>query len=72
MTENQNLSEKDILVVVSKLKNFIRTESGMNTSSSVADALSEIVRGLCNKAIESAKNDGRKTVMDRDFSTTAN
>lgn len=72
MTENQTLTDKEILVVVSKLKNFIRTQSGMNTSANVADALSEIVRGLCSKAIESAKNDGRKTVMDRDFGGTAN
>lgn len=60
-------TQKEVLVVVSKLKNYIRDASGMNTSGAVADVLSDIVRKLCNDAIESAKNDGRKTVMDRDF-----
>ncbi len=60
-------AEKEVLIVVSKLKNYIRNASGMNTSGSVGTLLSDIVRKLCDEAIESAKNDGRKTVMDRDF-----
>jgi histone H3/H4 len=60
-------SEKEILVVVSKLKNYIRSVSGMNTAGNVAPALSDIIRRLCGQAIEKAKSDGRKTVMDRDF-----
>jgi histone H3/H4 len=57
----------DVLIVASKLKNYIRAKSGMNTSGSVIEKLSEIVRRECDKAIEAAKQDGRKTVMDRDF-----
>jgi histone H3/H4 len=57
----------EVLVVVSKLKNHIRNVSGMNTAGSVAPALSDIVRKLCDQAIERARADGRKTVMDRDF-----
>lgn len=57
----------EVLVVASKLKNYIRTQSGMNTSSAVMEALSAKVRQLCDQAIENAKKDGRKTVMDRDF-----
>lgn len=65
--ENQS-SGGEILVVVSKLKNYIKEKSGgMNTSSAVADVLSSKVRELCDRAIENAKGDGRKTVMDRDF-----
>ena len=64
-------ASKDVLVVVSKLKNYIRNTSGMNTSGSCADVLSDLVRSLCNQAIERAKNDGRKTVMDRDFQANA-
>jgi hypothetical protein len=60
-------SEKEILVVVSKLKNYIRSASGMNTAGSVAPKLSDVIRGLCDQAIEKAQADGRKTVMDRDF-----
>lgn len=59
--------ESEILVVVSKLKEYIRRRSEMNTSDSVSQALSNRIRRLCDKAIESARGEGRKTVMDRDF-----
>ncbi len=58
----------DTLVVVSKVKAFIKLKSGgMSTSASVAHALTKIVEAACTQAIERAKSDGRKTVMDRDF-----
>lgn len=57
----------EILVVASKLKGYIRDKSGMNTSAAVMPALSGKIRALCDQAIENAKKDGRKTVMDRDF-----
>ncbi|GAN32657.1 MAG: hypothetical protein DYG83_01840 [Candidatus Brocadia sp. AMX2] len=63
------MSEKEILVVVSKLKNYIRSTSGMNTASNVAEILSDTIRRLCDQAIEKAKTDGRKTVMERDFTS---
>ncbi len=65
MTEGN--TEKEVLVVASKLKNYIRGKSGMNTSAAVIDVLSDKVRELCDQAVEAAKRDGRKTVMDRDF-----
>lgn len=58
---------KETLVVVSKVKTLIKKHSGMNTSASVAEALSRIVEEECMKAVEKAKQDKRKTVMDRDF-----
>lgn len=58
---------KETLIVVSKLKKYIKETSGMSTSASVADALSDKVRALCDEAVERAKRDRRKTVMDRDF-----
>ncbi len=61
-------SEQDVLVVVSKLKNYIRSKADMNTSGNVTAKLSDIIRQKCDEAIEKAKQDGRKTVMDRDFS----
>lgn len=65
------LSERDlpreVLLVVSKLKAYVRARSGMNTSDSAVDMLSDIVRELCDAAIRKAAADGRKTVMDRDF-----
>lgn len=60
-------NENEVLIVVSKLKNYIKQAGDMNTSGNVAPALSAIVRDLCDRAMENAKSDGRKTVMDRDF-----
>lgn len=67
--ENDSMSDgdKEVLVVASKLKNYIKQKSGMNTSSAVVDVISDRIRELTDQAIESAKSDGRKTVMDRDF-----
>jgi histone H3/H4 len=58
---------EDVLIVASKLKAYVRAKSGMNTSDSVIKALSDTVRRHCDAAIERAKSEGRKTVMDRDF-----
>ena len=57
----------DVLVVVSKLKKYIKDTSGMNTAGNVAPRISQAVKQLCAQAIERARSDGRKTVMDRDF-----
>ena len=59
--------EKEILVVASKLKAYIRAKSDMNTSQEVMDTLSDRLRNLCDDAILRARQDGRKTVMSRDF-----
>jgi histone H3/H4 len=58
---------KDVLVVVSKLKAYVRARSGMNTSDNVVGVISDHLRKLCDEAIRNAARDGRKTVMDRDF-----
>jgi hypothetical protein len=67
MSEAEGNSGKEVLIVASKLKNYIREKSGMNTSAAVVDVLSDKIRELCDQAVEAAKRDGRKTVMDRDF-----
>lgn len=58
---------KDILIVVSKLKKYIKASSGMRTSDACAAALSEHVRELCDRAVRNAAADERQTVLDRDF-----
>jgi histone H3/H4 len=58
---------EDTLVVVSKLKAYVKSAAGMNTSGNVAPKVSAIIRTLVDRAIENAKSDGRKTIMDRDF-----
>lgn len=60
----------EVLVVASKVKKMIKDKSGMNTSSSVMEALSKVIEKECMKAIEAAQGDKRKTVMDRDFGYT--
>ena len=60
-------SEKEILVVVSKLKQYIRSVSGMNTAGSVAPALSDTLRHLCDQAIEKAKSDGDQSITPEEF-----
>lgn len=57
----------DMLVVASKVKQYIKGKSEMNVSASTLQALTEMVKKACDAAIEKAKGEGRKTVMDRDF-----
>src|SRR6185295_3358700 len=56
----------DVLIVVSKLKKYVRDRSGMNTSDAVAVLLADHVRSICDDAIRNAGRDGRKTVLERD------
>ncbi len=58
----------EVLVVASKVKNYIRSTGDMKTSGTVLQVLSDRLRSMCDEAIESARSDGRKTVLDRDFS----
>ena len=58
---------REILIVVSKLKAYVRARSGMNTSDSVMEVLSDRLRAICDEGIRHAASDGRKTLMDRDF-----
>ena len=57
----------EVLVVTSKVKKFIKEKGGCNTSSETVDVLSKAVQALCEKGVEAAKADGRKTVMARDI-----
>jgi histone H3/H4 len=59
--------ENEVLIVASKLKKYIRDQSGMNTAANVLEVLSDRLRAMCDQAIINARNDGRKTVKDRDF-----
>ena len=61
------MSENEVLVVASKVKNYIKAKGDMKTSSAVLQVLSDRLRSLCDQAIETARNDGRRTVLDRDF-----
>jgi len=58
---------KEILVVASRLKDYIRQRYGMNTSDAVLEVLSDQLRKLCDRAVLHSRDAGRKTVLDRDF-----
>jgi len=57
----------EVLVVASKVKAYIKAQSGgMNVSANTLEALSKVIAQKCDEAIENARRDGRKTVKDRD------
>lgn len=55
------------MIVVSKVKGFIRERAGLNTSKCAVDALSKKVMEEAIKGIERAKDAGRKTLMGKDI-----
>ena len=61
-------SAHEVLIVVSKLKQYIKQQAAMHTADTVHGVLSDHLRHLCDQAIAHATAEGRKTVMDRDFS----
>lgn len=63
----ENSNAEVALVVASKVKKLIKDEAGLSTSSQAIEQLTVRVQAACNKAIENARSDKRKTVMDRDF-----
>jgi len=68
---HMEIKMSDVMVVASKVKAFIKANGGMNTSGSAMAALTEVVEKACNDAMENARGQGRKTVMDRDFTDSS-
>jgi hypothetical protein len=58
---------REVLIIASRLKDYVRARSGFNTSDRVLGPLSDTVRRICDEAIENAARDERKTVLDRDI-----
>ncbi len=58
--------KREVLIVASRLKEYIRASAGMNVSDKVLESLSDIVREVADRAISNARSDGRKTVLERD------
>lgn len=56
----------EVLVVVSKLKKYIKDRAGMNTSTDVVGPLSDHLRRVADAAVAEARKDSRKTVLERD------
>jgi len=66
-SSSKSATPQEVLVIASRLKEYIQAKGDMNTSASVMDVLSSQLRILCDRAMDNARADGRKTVMDRDF-----
>lgn len=66
------VTSHEVLVIASRIKEYIQMRSEYNTSAGVMDVLSDHLRNLCDRGIENARADGRKTVMDRDFNFLKN
>ena len=58
---------REVLIISSRLKEYVRARAGFNTSERVLGPLSDAVRRLCDDAIENASREGRKTILDRDL-----
>ena len=58
---------EEVLIVASRLKDYVRARAGFNTSDQVLAPLSDIVRRVCDEAIENARRNERKTLLDRDI-----
>ena len=57
----------EVYVVTSKVKKLIKEVGGCNTSGETVEVLSKAIERLCQKGVDSAKADGRKTIMARDI-----
>lgn len=57
----------ETLVVVSKVKKYIRETSGLNTSQCCIDALTRKIVEACAQGVSNARSSNRKTVMGRDI-----
>jgi histone H3/H4 len=58
---------REVLIVTSRLKDYVRARAGFSSSDRVLGPLSEIVRRVCDEAIANASREGRKTILDRDI-----
>lgn len=57
---------QEVLIIASRLKDYVRARAGFNTSERVLGPLSDLVRRACDEAIRNARREGRRTVLDRD------
>jgi len=67
MSTESGSEKKEVLIVASKLKAYIKTTASFNTSGDVMEKLSDVVRAAADNAVETARSAGRKTVMAKDF-----
>ena len=57
----------EILVIASRFKDFVNQQSDFNTSARVMEILSDHLRHVAMQAVDNARSDGRKTLMEQDL-----
>lgn len=65
-TKSKRCNPGEILVINSKMKAYISSK-GMNSSGDLAEAVSDELRKMIDRAIERCKEHGKKTVGPRDL-----
>ena len=65
--ELEPAAPREILVVASRFKTYVRERFGLNTSDTVFELLSDELRRLAARAVANAREDGRKTLLERDL-----
>lgn len=60
------MADKEVLVVVSKVKDYVKSK-GMMTSAEAVPALSEKVYSMIDEAIKRTKENGRQTIKPQDL-----
>ncbi len=65
MAKKANKKERDVLVVASKIREYIKSKK-CNTSGEFIGELSNTVYDLIDKAINRAQGNNRKTIQARD------
>ena len=63
----RNTAPREVLIIASRLKDYVRARSGFHTSDGVLEPLSEAIRNLCDEAILKAEREGRRTLLERDI-----
>lgn len=66
MSKTEDTAPEEVLIVVSRLKKYVKCRSELKTSDGVMDVLSDIIRDVMDEAILRAATAGRSTVLDRD------
>ena len=66
-TNDSTPDTQEVLVIASRLKDFIQKQSDFQTSADVMEVLSDHLRLLALEGIERAREDGRRTVKARDI-----
>jgi len=65
-TKSKRCNPGEVLVINSKMKAYISSK-GMNSSGDLAEAASDELRKMIDRAIERCKEHGKKTVGPRDL-----